>query len=220
LPRRRSPRKPIADSSRKSIDEAVGTVITVCGTVTAFRCTMSDKVTRLDFDTQPPVDMAIAQADRRLFDPPPEVQYLHRRVCASGLVTKEPSHDAYHVAVIKPADVRFEEQVESVTTATTDRTYSLCDPGVVMPRVLKEVKPQYTSDAMHAKIQGGVLIGAVVGVDGVPRDVTVIRSLDRSNGLDDEALKAVRQWRFVPGTNDGLPVPMRITIEMTFTLGK
>ena len=90
--------------------------------------------------------------------------------------------------------------------------------GVNLPRVLREVKPQYTSDAMRAKVQGTVLLECVVRADGSVGDVQVIRSLDPTFGLDQEAIKAARQWRFAPGTRLGEPVPVLITIELTFTL--
>lgn len=90
--------------------------------------------------------------------------------------------------------------------------------GVTLPRVLREVKPQYTSDAMRAKIQGTVLLQCVVRPDGSVSDVQVIRSLDRTFGLDEEAVRAARQWRFAPGTRLGEPVPVLITIQLDFTL--
>lgn len=90
--------------------------------------------------------------------------------------------------------------------------------GVTLPRVLREVKPQYTSDAMRAKVQGVVLLECVVRSDGSVGDVQVIRSLDSTFGLDQEAVKAARQWRFAPGTRLGEPVPVLVTIELTFTL--
>lgn len=90
--------------------------------------------------------------------------------------------------------------------------------GVETPRVIREVKPQYTADAMRAKVQGTVLIQAVVLPDGTVGDVEVIRSLDQTFGLDQEAVKAAKQWRFVPGTRFGRPVPVLVTIELTFTL--
>ncbi len=43
-------------------------------------------------------------------------------------------------------------------------------------------------------------------------------SLDSVFGLDQEAIKAARQWRFMPGMRSGEPVPVLITIELTFTL--
>src|SRR5207248_2979539 len=79
--------------------------------------------------------------------------------------------------------------------------------GVTLPRVLREVKPQYTSDAMRAKVQGTVLLECVVKPDGTVGDVQVIRSLDPTFGLDQQAVVAARQWRFAPGTRMGEPVP-------------
>jgi protein TonB len=71
---------------------------------------------------------------------------------------------------------------------------------------------------MRAKIQGTVLVECIVKPDGTVGDVQVIRSLDSTFGLDQEAIKAARQWRFRPGTLRGEPVPVTITIELTFTL--
>jgi TonB family protein len=90
--------------------------------------------------------------------------------------------------------------------------------GVTLPRILREVKPAYTSDAMRAKVQGTVLLQCVVRPDGSVSDIQVLRSLDSIFGLDQEAIKAARQWRFAPGTRMGQAVPVQITIELTFTL--
>ena len=49
-------------------------------------------------------------------------------------------------------------------------------------------------------------------------DVQVVRSLDPTFGLDNEAIKAARQWRFKPGMRLGQPVPVLVTIELTFAL--
>jgi protein TonB len=90
--------------------------------------------------------------------------------------------------------------------------------GVSPPRVLKEVKPTYTAEAMRAKVQGVVWLRCVVMPDGSVGRVEVVRSLDSTFGLDQEAVKAARQWRFAPGMRLGEPVAVRITIELTFTL--
>jgi protein TonB len=90
--------------------------------------------------------------------------------------------------------------------------------GVTMPHLLKEVKPQYTSDAMRAKVQGVVLVECVVNTEGGVEQVKVIRSLDQTFGLDEQAMRAARQWRFSPGLRFGQPVPVIITIELSFTL--
>jgi TonB family protein len=90
--------------------------------------------------------------------------------------------------------------------------------GVTAPRLISDVKPQYTPDAMRARVQGVVLLKAVVRPDGSVSDIEVIRSLDSAFGLDLEAIKAARQWRFAPGRLRGEPVAVAVTIELTFTL--
>jgi protein TonB len=90
--------------------------------------------------------------------------------------------------------------------------------GVETPRLLREVKPQYTAQAMRAKIQGEVLLECIVQPDGSVGNIRVVRSLDASFGLDQEAIKAARQWRFQAGTKQGQPVPVLVTIAIAFTL--
>jgi TonB family protein len=90
--------------------------------------------------------------------------------------------------------------------------------GVLPPREKRRVDPQYTAEAMRAKIQGVVLVAAVVQTDGRVTDVRVIRSLDQSFGLDTKAIEAARKWEFYPGTRFGEPVPVLVNIELTFNL--
>src|SRR5689334_16763345 len=72
--------------------------------------------------------------------------------------------------------------------------------GLSLPTVLKEVKPQYTEEAIRNRVQGTVLLAAVVLSDGSIGKVTVLRSLDTTFGLDAQAVLAVKQWAFRPGT--------------------
>lgn len=73
---------------------------------------------------------------------------------------------------------------------------------------------------MRAKVEGGVLLEAVVQTDGTVGEVCVKRSLDRQFGLDDEAIATVKKWKFTAGTKDGVAVPVLVEIEMTFSLRK
>ena len=90
--------------------------------------------------------------------------------------------------------------------------------GVMPPRLIRETKPGYTSEAMRARIQGLVTLQAVVLPDGSVGAARVVRSLDTTFGLDQEALKTVKLWRFIPGTLAGRAVPVLVEIELTFTL--
>jgi periplasmic protein TonB len=101
-------------------------------------------------------------------------------------------------------------------SATLQQVY---EPGnvVKMPIIVKEVKPQYTAAARDKKIQGSVLLGAVVLENGhIGEEVEVLKSLDAD--LDQQAVAALKQWEFKPGTRDGKPVAVRISCELTFTL--
>jgi TonB family protein len=91
---------------------------------------------------------------------------------------------------------------------------------IVLPRAVHEVRPNYIADALRRRRRGRVWVEAVVLPDGSVGDVRVTRSLDTKYGLDEEAVKAARQWRFVPGTKDGVPVAVLITIELAFELGR
>jgi TonB family protein len=90
--------------------------------------------------------------------------------------------------------------------------------GVTPPRLIREVKPGYTPDAMRARVQGTVRLQAVVLPDGSVGSAQVIRSLDATFGLDENAVQTVKLWRFVPGTRAGRPVSTLVDVELTFTL--
>jgi len=90
--------------------------------------------------------------------------------------------------------------------------------GVVSPIPTFQPKPKYTADAMRAKVQGTVVMSAVVLPDGSVTDVRITRSLDQSFGLDQEAIRTAKTWRFRPGTLKGEPVAVRIQIELDFNL--
>ena len=90
-------------------------------------------------------------------------------------------------------------------------------PGsaVTPPRVLKEVKPKYTSEALRQRIQGTVALEVVVSRDGVPIAARVTRSLD-PGGLDHEAMAAASEWRFTPGRIGDTPVDVLVIILLDF----
>lgn len=90
-------------------------------------------------------------------------------------------------------------------------------PGgsVTAPRVIVEVKPTYTGDALIRKIQGTVVLELIVRANGLPSDIRVIRSLD-PGGLDEQAVVAAGQWRFEPGRLAGTPVDVVVTVMLDF----
>ena len=106
--------------------------------------------------------------------------------------------------------------VPSAQQSSPHPIYRISDDGVKAPVVTREIKPKYTADAMRRKVEGTVEVDAVILADGTVGDVTVKRSLDPD--LDAEAIRATKQWRFRPGTKDGEPVAVQVSIELTFRL--
>jgi TonB family protein len=105
--------------------------------------------------------------------------------------------------------------VGGAALAQTETVYQPGE-GVTVPSLIKEVKPTYTEAAMRRRAQGTVVTSCVVLADGTVGDVTVTTSLD--SDLDQSAIAAVKQWRFKPGTKDGKPVPVQVSVELAFTL--
>ncbi len=88
--------------------------------------------------------------------------------------------------------------------------------GVTMPVPLYRPEPEYSEEARKAKYQGTVVLYGVVDPNGKTRDLKVMRSLGL--GLDEKAIEAVEKWKFRPGTKDGKPVPVYVSIEVNFRL--
>jgi TonB family protein len=88
--------------------------------------------------------------------------------------------------------------------------------GVQRPTLINNVPAHYSDKAREAKYQGIVLLRLIVDEEGLPIAVEVLRPLGM--GLDEEAVKAVNQYRFKPAVKDGQPVPARISVEVSFRL--
>lgn len=88
--------------------------------------------------------------------------------------------------------------------------------GVSAPRAIFAPDPEYSEEARKAKFQGTVVLWMVIGPDGRPRDLRILRSVGM--GLDEKAIEAVRSWRFEPARKDGRPVAVQINVEVSFRL--
>ena len=88
--------------------------------------------------------------------------------------------------------------------------------GIEPPRLLHEIRPNYTEDARRRGLKGEVLLEIVVQRDGTVGDVRILQSL--GNGLDQSAVEAVRQWRFAPARRLGAPVDALVEVAVEFRL--
>jgi TonB family protein len=92
------------------------------------------------------------------------------------------------------------------------------EPGdaVKAPKLVHYVEPEFSSKSKEAFIEGVVKISTIITIEGRPSEPRVVRGLNAEE--DRTALEALKQWRFQPGTKDGKPVNVRVTIEIAFHL--
>jgi len=88
--------------------------------------------------------------------------------------------------------------------------------GVEPPKLLREVKADYTEDARRRGISGDVVLEIVVRRDGTVGDVRMLQGL--GGGLDQRAVQAVRQWKFEPARRKGVPVDVLVEVAVEFML--
>jgi TonB family protein len=83
-------------------------------------------------------------------------------------------------------------------------------------KLIHKADPEYTKEALDAKVQGVVVLSFVVAIDGMPAEIKVVRGL--GSGLDEKAVECLQQWRFTPATRNGELVPEKVTLEMIFRI--
>jgi TonB family protein len=88
--------------------------------------------------------------------------------------------------------------------------------GVTSPTLLHKIEPSYSFEARALKAQGTVVLTVVIGTDGKAGDVQLSQGV--GFGLDEQALGAVTQWTFKPGTRNGMAVPVQASIQVNFRL--
>ncbi len=97
-----------------------------------------------------------------------------------------------------------------------DKIYRMADPGITPAVAQLRTDPEYTKPAQKEKIQGTVGLNVVIEKNGKIEKVKVVRSLDP--GLDESAIKGVKEWEFTPCKKDGKPVRCAVYLEITFHL--
>ncbi len=88
--------------------------------------------------------------------------------------------------------------------------------NVSAPTVISRSTPGYTTEGRRAKRQGTVVLSVVVDPQGNVSEMRVVQGL--GYGLNEKAAEAVRAWKFKPGTRDGVPVAVLITVAVAFRL--
>ncbi len=88
--------------------------------------------------------------------------------------------------------------------------------NVTAPIPIYKPEPPYSEEARKAKYQGTVVLWIIVDAQGNVTDLRVVKPLGL--GLDEKAVETVRTWKFKPAARNGVPVPVRVGVEVTFRL--
>jgi len=88
--------------------------------------------------------------------------------------------------------------------------------GISIPHAIYQPSAEYSEKARKRKIQGTVMLSAVVTSTGEVTEMHVTKAL--GYGLDEKAVEAVRRWKFQPAMKDGKPVSVSLVIEQNFHL--
>jgi TonB family protein len=97
--------------------------------------------------------------------------------------------------------------------------------GIVPPKVLYAPDPEFSDKARSKKLGGTCVLSTLVDTEGKPHDVQIVKSVAEgvkpkqrpaALSLDEDAVKAVNQYRFQPATMQGKPVSYRVKIEVNF----
>lgn len=119
--------------------------------------------------------------------------------------------NAFSINVEQKTDTKADAKTESV-----DRQVYKVEGDVTEPELIKSVNPAYPPKAKEEKRTGVCTLEMVIDEKGIPQDIKVIQSL--APDFDENAVNAVKQWRFSPATLKGKPVAVRVKTEVNFQL--
>jgi protein TonB len=86
----------------------------------------------------------------------------------------------------------------------------------VPPQTVYAPSPEYSKAGRKAKVQGVATMWVSISAEGEVQEVTLDKKL--GYGLDEEAVKAVKKWKFRPASREGVPVAERVMLEVNFRL--
>lgn len=112
-------------------------------------------------------------------------------------------------------DQKDERKAESKADSDEDKVY---EPGgdVKSPKLVHYVEPAFSAKSKEAFVEGTVKLSAVITKAGAVTNPEVLSGLNAEE--DRTAVEALKQWKFDPGTRNGQPVNVRVTVEINFHL--
>lgn len=175
-----------------------------------------------DFEREKPKVYVVQQV--RFQPPPPPQQQEIPKPKAKKVPIPDPTPD-------EPEPIRLEEEIEpEIEMPDTDILFDIpegpppAEPtgpihvggDVQAPVKLSAPNPNYTEIARKARIQGVVIVQAIIDKDGSVQNVKLLKGLPM--GLDQAAIDAIKKWKFQPATLNGKPVTVYYNLTVNFTL--
>src|SRR5262245_8260545 len=124
---------------------------------------------------------------------------------------------AIRVATYVPVRFRLDRQIYSAQLPSQEgkEVFQIID-GVTAPKIISRVEATYTDEARAAKLNGKIVLFVEITSAGIVENVVVLQKMGK--GMDESAVRAIKQWKFNPATKDGRPVAVMITVEMNFSI--
>lgn len=158
--------------------------------------------------------------------PPPPPEPAEPRRQARRIPMPAPPEAPVEVLPVEPIPIAVPATLEAVPISVPAVTIPEPPPapaaepirvsGAEAPRRIHLVRPLYTEAARRIRLEGRVILDAIIAEDGTVQSVVALRSL--GFGLTESAIEAVRQWRYEPPRINGRAVPVRMTVTVNFGL--
>lgn len=139
-----------------------------------------------------------------------------------------PEAESHEPVVEVPSDFDSEVPVLDMPVLISDVAaparppgpYRVFESGVTSPSIIAEskVEPNYPELARRSRVESRVILEAVIRSDGAVAEVTVLQCTRPGLGFEKEAIEAIRQWRYEPGRQNGVPVDVYFTVVVEFTV--
>lgn len=140
-------------------------------------------------------------------------EYATHDICVTGTLELD-DKDAMNIVVTRPEQIEVTDHRPLAPFGKG--AHFMCEVGIRDPEPVHEVRPDYTRKLMQERAEDDVIMDVVIDADGSVADARVLQG--RYPEMNDQALAAVRQWRFRPAQLNGVPVACVAMVDLTFRL--
>lgn len=146
-----------------------------------------------------------------------EIRAQTEAVTAARAAARAAAELTFQSMIPNIREVLSEEQWTKLNEMRSLQVYAAGEDGVTYPELIRGPLPEFTQEAIHARISGIVVIQVMIRKDGHATPIKIIHGL--GYGLDESAINKIGQeWHFKPATKDGKPVDVLANLSIGFSL--